>query len=36
MTKDVGDFEVVVGNPARVMPPRKHIEPVEEDQCPHC
>ncbi|MBJ7357571.1 MAG: hypothetical protein JHD21_09435 [Nocardioides sp.] len=36
VTKDVGDFEVVVGNPARVMPPRKHIEPVEEDRCPHC
>jgi sugar O-acyltransferase (sialic acid O-acetyltransferase NeuD family) len=36
VTKDVGDFEVVVGNPARVMPPRKHIEPVQEDRCPHC
>jgi len=36
VTKDVADFEVVVGNPARVMPPRKHIEPVEEDRCPHC
>jgi sugar O-acyltransferase (sialic acid O-acetyltransferase NeuD family) len=36
VTRDVGDFEVVVGNPARVMPPRKHIEPVEEDRCPHC
>ena len=36
VTKDVGDFEVVVGNPARVMPPRKHLEPVEEDRCPHC
>ena len=36
VTKDVGDFEVVVGNPARPMPPRKHIEPVEDDLCPHC
>lgn len=34
--KDVADFEVVVGNPATVMPPRKHIHPVEEDVCPHC
>ena len=36
VTKDVGDFEVAVGNPARVMPPRKHIEPVADDRCPHC
>lgn len=36
VTKDVGDFEVVIGNPARVMPPRKHMQPVEEDVCPHC
>jgi sugar O-acyltransferase (sialic acid O-acetyltransferase NeuD family) len=36
VTKDVADFEVVVGNPARVLPPRKHIEPVEDDRCPHC
>jgi sugar O-acyltransferase (sialic acid O-acetyltransferase NeuD family) len=36
VTKDVADFEVVVGNPARVLPPRKHIEPVAEDRCPHC
>jgi sugar O-acyltransferase (sialic acid O-acetyltransferase NeuD family) len=36
VTRDVGDFEVVVGNPARVMPPRKHIEPVSDDVCPHC
>jgi sugar O-acyltransferase (sialic acid O-acetyltransferase NeuD family) len=36
VTKDVDDFAVVVGNPARVLPPRKHIEPVEEDRCPHC
>jgi sugar O-acyltransferase (sialic acid O-acetyltransferase NeuD family) len=36
VTKDVGDFEVVVGNPAKIMPRRKHIEPVEEDHCPHC
>lgn len=36
VTRDVGEFEVVVGNPAKVMRPRKHIEPVEEDRCPHC
>ncbi|WP_372735241.1 acetyltransferase [Nocardioides sp.] len=36
VTRDVEDFEVVIGNPARPMPPRKHIEPVEEDRCPHC
>ena len=36
VTRDVDDFEVVVGNPARVMPPRKHTEPVQEDRCPHC
>jgi sugar O-acyltransferase (sialic acid O-acetyltransferase NeuD family) len=36
VTKDVGDFEVVVGNPARAVPPTKALEPVEEDRCPHC
>lgn len=36
VTRDVGDFEVVVGNPARAMPARKHMQPVEEDVCPHC
>ena len=36
VTKDVQDFEVVVGNPAKVMPPRKHMQPVEDDVCPHC
>ncbi|GAB3244087.1 acetyltransferase [Nocardioides dilutus] len=36
VTRDVADFEVVVGNPAQVMRPRKHIEPVAEDRCPHC
>lgn len=36
VTRDVADFEVVVGNPARPMPARKHIEPVAEDICPHC
>lgn len=36
VTKDVADFEVVVGNPGRMLPPRKHIEPVAEDRCPHC
>jgi len=36
VTKDVADFEVVVGNPAQGLPPRKHIEPVAEDRCPHC
>jgi len=36
VTKDVEDFAVVVGNPAAAMPRRKHIEPVEEDRCPHC
>jgi sugar O-acyltransferase (sialic acid O-acetyltransferase NeuD family) len=36
VTKDVGDFEVVIGNPARAVPPTKSLEPVEEDRCPHC
>ncbi len=36
VTKDVGDFEVVVGNPARAVPQTKAMEPVEEDRCPHC
>lgn len=36
VTKDVDDFAVVVGNPARATPPRRHTEPVEEDRCPHC
>ena len=36
VTKDVDDFGVVMGNPARVERPRKHIEPVEDDVCPHC
>lgn len=36
VSRDVADFEVVVGNPSSVMPPRKHIEPVAEDRCPHC
>ena len=36
VTRDVGDFEVVVGNPARAVPPTKTLEPVEEDRCPHC
>jgi sugar O-acyltransferase (sialic acid O-acetyltransferase NeuD family) len=36
VTRDVADFEVVVGNPARATPPTKRLEPVEEDRCPHC
>lgn len=36
VTRDVGDFEVVVGNPARGVPPTKTLEPVEADRCPHC
>ena len=36
VTKDVEDFGVVVGNPARVVPHAREFEPVEEDRCPHC
>ena len=36
VTKDVDDFGVVVGNPARAVPHSKGFEPVEEDRCPHC
>lgn len=36
VTRDVEDFEFVTGNPATTMPPRRHIEPVAEDICPHC
>lgn len=36
VTRDVEDFEFVAGNPAKVQPPRRHIEPVAEDVCPHC
>jgi carbonic anhydrase/acetyltransferase-like protein (isoleucine patch superfamily) len=36
VTRDVADFELVAGNPAKVQPARKHIEPVAEDRCPHC
>jgi sugar O-acyltransferase (sialic acid O-acetyltransferase NeuD family) len=36
VTRDVADFEVVVGNPARATGPTKHLEPVEEDRCPNC
>lgn len=36
VTRDVADFEVVVGNPARGVPQTKVMEPVEEDRCPHC
>jgi acetyltransferase-like isoleucine patch superfamily enzyme len=36
VTRDVADFDFVAGNPAKVQPARKHIEPVAEDRCPHC
>lgn len=36
VTKDVDDFGVVVGNPARAVPHARAFEPVEEDRCPHC
>jgi acetyltransferase-like isoleucine patch superfamily enzyme len=36
VTRDVDDFEFVTGNPAKVQPARKHIEPVADDVCPHC
>jgi sugar O-acyltransferase (sialic acid O-acetyltransferase NeuD family) len=35
VTRDVADFEVVVGNPARVVHSLR-VEPPEEDRCPHC
>jgi sugar O-acyltransferase (sialic acid O-acetyltransferase NeuD family) len=36
VTKDVDDFGVVVGNPARAVPHSRALEPVEDDRCPHC
>jgi sugar O-acyltransferase (sialic acid O-acetyltransferase NeuD family) len=36
VTRDVGDFEVVVGNPARVVRTVTPPEHEEADRCPHC
>jgi sugar O-acyltransferase (sialic acid O-acetyltransferase NeuD family) len=34
VTKDVADFDVMVGNPARVLRSLPSVEPI--DVCPHC
>jgi sugar O-acyltransferase (sialic acid O-acetyltransferase NeuD family) len=36
VTRDVADFAVVVGNPARAVGPPTAVETGAEDECPHC